>query len=82
MAAPEMTSPVTRTVFTVEVVHRTDQPLPTLTDALDAIANGDAIGTTTSLHHEYLDVSEVDGALRNLGANGGFFDDYLQSLPR
>jgi hypothetical protein len=74
--------PITRTVLTVEVVHRSDRPVPTLTDVLEAVSEGLAIGTTTSKIVEPLSVDQVDDALRKLGANGAYFDDYLNAFDR
>lgn len=75
-------TPITRTVFTVEFVHPTEQPLPTFADALEAAAEGDAVGTTTSVVNEPLTVDQVGDALRRLSANGGYFDAYLnQQVP-
>lgn len=77
MSASRNTPPITRTVFTVEFVHPTSHPLPTFADGLDAVANGDAIGTTTDVRSEPLPDLAVGDALRRLAANGGYFDAYL-----
>ena len=68
---------VSRTTFVFEVLHRTDEPLDNLYDALREAETSHAVGQVVEQHSVDLDDDDVADELRDLGNDGEFFDDDL-----
>jgi hypothetical protein len=69
-----MTDIISRSVFTFEVLHRTDQPPADIEEALVQADNGNAVGNVTSQVTKPVMDALVPACLRELGNDGTFFD--------
>jgi hypothetical protein len=70
-------STISRTIFTFEVLHRTDQPCTELDEALERASDGHAVGMVTSEKTVEVPDTEVPETLIDFGSDGEFFDDDL-----
>lgn len=68
---------ITKTTITFTVLHRSDQPIDSLGEAIDRADDGHAVGTETSFEIEEIDDGDVEHQLSLLGNDGSFFDGDL-----
>lgn len=73
-----MSTTISKTVITFTVLHRTDEPIEDLTEAIDRSMDGHAVGwETDSVTSEVADADVVDELVK-LGNDGEFFDHDLE----
>lgn len=70
-------STISKTTFTFTVLHRTDQPLQSIEQALEEADTGHAVGNITAETTSEMPDEQVTYELRTLGNDGEFFDDDL-----
>ena len=69
-------SAISKTVITLTVLHRADEPLsPSLDDVLYEITEGGAVGWETNRVSSAVAPDAVQSELIALGNDGTFFDD-------
>lgn len=68
---------ITRTTFHFTVLHRTDQPIESLEEAVARSYDGNAVGQVSGTTVEVLDNEDVPNELIALDNDGTFFDDDL-----
>lgn len=69
---------ITRTTFHFTVLHRTDEPLYDIEEAMARSMDGNAVGQVSGTTVTTLDNDEVPDELIALDNDGTFFDDDLE----
>ncbi len=72
-----MATTISKTVITITVLHRTDEPLSSIYEALERIDTGNGVGDVEIGTAQYVEDVNVPEALVELGNDGTFFDDDL-----
>lgn len=72
-----MATTISKTVITITVLHRTDQPIVDIEEALERIDTGNGVGDVEIGTAQYVEDVNVPEALVELGNDGTFFDDDL-----
>lgn len=68
---------ISKTVISFTVLHRTDEPIEDLQDALSRSFDGHAVGLETAQNTEQIADFQVADELIALGNDGEFFDHDL-----
>jgi hypothetical protein len=74
--SPEM-STISKTTYTFAVLHRSDEPPPTMGDAMREATDGHAVGNVVSEHTVPVPDASVEAELVVMGNDGSFFEDDL-----
>ena len=72
-----MSTIISKTTYTFTVLHRTDEPLESMGEALHRASEGNAVGAVTGEHTVEVPSDSVADELLELGNDGEFFDGDL-----
>lgn len=73
----EPMSTISKTTFTYTVLHRTDEPVMSIEEAMSRAWDGDAVGGETEVIAVHVPDEQVEDELVALGNDGEFFNDAL-----
>lgn len=74
-----MGTTISKTIIRITVLHRTDEPLGNIYEALERIDTGHGVGNVEFDVAQYVQDANVEEELRMLGNDGEFFDDDLNA---
>lgn len=72
-----MPTTISKTIITITVLHRTDEPIVDIDEALERIDTGNGVGDVAIGTAQYVEDVQVPEALVELGNDGTFFDSDL-----